>query len=143
MNFHYVTLHESEKFIHITKKILADAKQYSFHFKGLSFFIACVLYGGLTNIPTSAEYYYVFNSKGWAVILEQPGFVEIKYIFVYPEYRRKGFFTQLLKLLKVQKKEITVCSKEEIMIKALVSKGFKLHGRSLCGTELNYKLIPE
>jgi|TARA_B100000795_G_scaffold268271_2_gene254907 GNAT superfamily N-acetyltransferase len=85
----------------------------------------------------------VFNDKGWTFLLEQPTFVEIKYIFVYPEHRRTGFFTQILSLLQRQKKEIVVCTQERIMLQALIARGFQLDGHSLDGKELAYSLPVE
>ena len=142
-NYYSVRFHEGKKFLDITACILAEAKKYSFYHTELSFLLAMNIVGNIQNIPTSAEYFYVFNSKGWAVILLKPTFVEVKYIFVRPEYRRTGFFTQLVKKLKGHEKEISVCTRQEIMVKALVKNGFKLNGRSTNGEELRYDLRPE
>ena len=74
--------------------------------------------------------------------MEQDDFVEIKFVFVHPEYRRQGWFTGLLSLLKDRKKRIVVCSQRDGMIRALVALGFSLKGKSKDGNELNYILEP-
>lgn len=140
MEFYYATDRESEKFTAISKIVLADAKKYSFHYINIKLFLFLVCVNVLKDINKTLNHYIVFNTNGWAIILDMPNFVEVKYIFVYPENRRKGFFTQLLTLLKRQKKEIIVCTCESVMLKALVARGFQLNGRSLGGTELKYIL---
>ncbi len=140
--YYIITIHEHEKFVNMTKKILADAKKYSFHHESLKAFTTVIMVGYLQNLNESKEYYYVLNHQGWAIIHQAPDLVEIMYIFVYPEHRRNGFFTQLLTLIKRQQKEICVCTRESIMLRALVAKGFQLKGHSLCGTELQYTLKP-
>ena len=140
MDFYYATDRESEKFATLSEKVLTDAKKYSFHYKDIQLFIIFVCVNAIQDINKTVNHYIVFNDYGWAIILDMPNFLEVKYIFVYPENRRKGFFTQLLTLLKRQKKEIIVCTRESIMLKALVARGFQLNGRSLSGTELKYIL---
>ena len=140
MDFYYATDRESEKFATLSERVLTDAKKYSFHYKDIQLFIIFVCVNAIQDINKTVNHYIVFNDYGWAIILDMPNFLEVKYIFVYPENRRKGFFTQLLTLLKRQKKEIIVCTRESIMLKALVARGFQLNGRSLSGTELKYIL---
>jgi|TARA_B110001450_G_C17458070_1_gene414985 GNAT superfamily N-acetyltransferase len=140
MDFFYITVHEPQKFTWMTRKILADAQQYSFNYLNLKWFTTLVMIESLHDIKGASKHYYVFNPKGWAIILDQPGFVEVKYIFVYPEYRRTGFFTQLLTLIKRQNKEISVCTQESIMVRVLNAKGFQLKGPSLDGKELAFIL---
>ena len=121
------------------EELLADAKKYSFYLKQISAFFLQFFIG------LNAEYHRyicIFNKKGWAIVYFGEDYVEIKYIFVYPQYRRSGFFTGLLSLLKNYHcvERITVCTKKKIMLKALVNKGFILKGKSLCKTELKYVL---
>jgi GNAT superfamily N-acetyltransferase len=144
MEFYMVTVDEPDKFIFMAKKILADAQQYSFNYINIKMFTTVICFQAIQDSMQSTElashHYYVFNRKGWAIIYEMPDFVEVKYIFVYPEYRRNGFFTQLLTLLKLKKKQISICTCESIMLRALIAKGFQLERHSLCGTELLYIL---
>ncbi len=140
MEFNFVGDRESEKFVEISKKILADALKYSFNHDGLKFFFLLVIGNAIYDVNKTVNHYIAFNSCGWAIMLDMPDFVEVKYIFVYPEHRRKGFFTCLLTLLKQEKKEIVVCTRESVMLKALVAKGFKLKGRSVDETELQFIL---
>ena len=121
------------------EELLADAEKYSFYLKQIQLFFLQFFIG----INTEPERYgCVFNKKGWAIVHFGEDYAEIKYIFVYPQYRRSGFFTGLLSLLKNNHcvKRITVCTKKKIMLKALVNKGFILKGKSLCKTELKYVL---
>jgi GNAT superfamily N-acetyltransferase len=140
MEFYYVTVRESKKFTAITKRILADAKKYSFNYDSIKLYTTLICFEAIQDINKANKHYIVLNSNGWAIILDMPNFVEVKYIFVYPDNRRTGFFTQLLTLLKRQKKEVSVCTCEPIMLRALVARGFQFKGRSLCGTELAYIL---
>ena len=133
--FYIVTVYEPSKFAKVMRKILQDAKKYDFHFEDLVVFFSLIT-------VANGVYYIVFNQIGWTIILQMPTFVEIKYIFVYPEHRHTGFFTDLLSLLKRQNKDIIVCTKEPIMLRALIAKGFQLKGRSRCETELFY-LLPK
>jgi len=143
MLFYYVTMYEPKKFSKISTNILKDAELYSFNYKNLCFFIATVITGHIKRqIPNGVNYYYVFHNYGWAIILDNTDFIEIKYIFVYPEHRRKGFFTNIVRTLRQRNKEIIVCTKEPIMLRALVAKGFKLNGRSIDNKELSYVLPP-
>ena len=80
------------------------------------------------------------DTKGWVILLEGDDFVEIKFVFVQPEHRRTGWFTDLLKKLRERQKRITVCTRESDMVRALISKGFSFHGRSKDGKELFYIL---
>ena len=63
-----------------TRKILADAQQYSFNYLNLKSFTTLVMIGALHD--TKGEHYYVFNRKGWAIILDQPDFVENIYLCI-------------------------------------------------------------
>ena len=105
MDFYYATDRESEKFATLSERVLTDAKKYSFHYKDIQLFIIFVCVNAIQDINKTVNHYIVFNDYGWAIILDMPNFLEVKYIFVYPENRRKGFFTQLLTLLKRQKKK--------------------------------------
>ena len=46
------------------------------------------------------------NNWGWAIVLEKDDFVEVKFIFVYPEFRRQGNFKRLIDSLKTREKRI-------------------------------------
>ena len=140
--FYIVTVYEPSKFAKVTRKILQDAKKYGFHFEDLLLFFSLITVETLKDVDAANKHYIVFNQMGWTIILQMPTFVEVKYIFVYPEHRRTGFFTDLLSLLKRQNKDIIVCTKESIMLRALIAKGFQLKGRSRCETELFY-LLPK
>ena len=118
------------------EELLADAKKYSFYLKQMSAFFLSFFIGR----AEPERYGCVFNKKGWAIVYFGKDYSEIKYIFVYPQYRRSGFFAGLLSLLKNSQKRIIVCTKEKIMLKALVNKGFIMKGKSLCKTELKYVL---
>ena len=80
MDFFYITVHEPQKFTWMTRKILADAQQYSFNYLNLKSFTTLVMIGALHD--TKGEHYYVFNRKGWAIILDQPDFVENIYLCI-------------------------------------------------------------
>ena len=140
MQFDFVGDSESEKFVEMSRKILADAEKYSFHHDSLKMFFILILVNAIHDVNKTVNHYIACNSYGWAIMLDMPDFVEVKYIFVYPEHRRKGFFTCLLTLLKQEKKEIIVCTRESVMLKALVARGFELKGRTLDDTELKYIL---
>lgn len=140
MEFDFVGDREIEKFFEMSKKILIDAEMYSFHHDGLKLFFILALVNATHDVNKTVNHYIAFNSYGWAIMLDMPDFVEVKYIFVYPEHRRKGFFTCLLTLLKQEKKEIIVCTRESVMLKALVARGFELKGRSVDETELKFIL---
>ena len=139
MEFNFVGDRESEKFVKISRKILADALKYSFNHDNLKIFFLLVIGNAIYDVNKTVNHYIAFNSCGWAIMLDMPDFVEVKFIFVYPEHRRKGFFTCLLTLLK-QKKEIVVCTRELVMLKALVARGFKLKGRTVDETEVQFIL---
>ena len=126
-----VTMEKPCQFAAMTQVILSDAKHFSFYYDYLSAFL---LYG------IAWKYHYLFDEKGWAVIYKTPNVVEVKYIFVYPEHRRKGFFKELVKLLQKENKRICVCTKREGMRKALVRCGFHREGLSLNGSEEKYIL---
>ena len=135
-----ITMNKPKKVSSMTQKILSDAQQYEFYYIHIMLLTMMVMIG-IENEPYEAmKYFYAFNKKGWSIIYRESSFVEIKYIFVYPQYRHQGFFTQLLTLLKSFKKEICVCTRDIIMLKALVSNEFKLKGNSLCKKELKYIL---
>jgi len=139
-----ITPLEMHKYSAKVKKILADARKYSFYYDSIKLHAVLVLIGEHANTGIDVgRHSIVFNDRGWTFLLEQPTFVEIKYIFVYPEHRRTGFFTQILSLLQRQKKKIVVCTQERIMLQALIARGFQLDGHSLDGKELAYSLPVE
>ena len=78
------------------------------------------------------------NNWGWAIVLEKDDFVEVRFIFVYPEFRRQGNFKRLIDSLKTREKKIIVCSNKPIMVRSLISLGFKLDGKSMNEKELRY-----
>lgn len=131
MPLYKVTMDEPCHFAAMTQVILSDAKRFDFYYDYLSAFL---FYG------IAWKYHYVLNEKGWAVIYRTPDFVEVKYIFVYPEHRRKGFFKELVKLLQKNNKRICVCTKTEGMREALARCGFHREGLSLNGSEEKYIL---
>ena len=65
-------------------------------------------------------------------------FIEVKYAFVYPEQRRKGFFKSVHNELLRYKARVCVCTKSTSMLRTLHALGYKLRGRSLDKKELNF-----
>ena len=120
------------------KTIVDDAVKYGFYPDEIKLYND--LYHHNPILFTSAFKFDVRN-WGWAIVLEKDDFVEVRFIFVYPECRRQGNFKMLINSLKEKMKRIIVCSKEPTMIRSLISLGFKLDGKSINGKELRYIII--
>lgn len=114
--------------------ILDDARKYNFYPYHLQLF------------PMSPEFpgIYCYSShKGWALVMQGMNptdgpFLEVKYVFVYPDMRRKGFFRSLHNELLRTEVRICVCTNSEVMVRTLHALGYKLRGRSLDNRELNF-----
>jgi GNAT superfamily N-acetyltransferase len=109
----------SKQYKELFASIVYDAKKHNFHFYNL------VWYGIMAHADILQYSIYHDKGWGWALVKDGEDFVEPDYVFVYPNQRRKGWFSALVTRLEEQQKEITVCTREEPMIKALNKLGFQ------------------
>ena len=132
---------ETPEYFDALEQVTENAIEHDFYVEQI------VAYGFMVMMcagePNAGHQSVAVDEKGWALLTEKDDFVEIKFVFVHPEHRRKGWFTVLLQTLRARNKRITVCSRESGMIRALVARGFSLNGRSANGEELFYILEPE
>ena len=123
------------------KRIINDAVKYDFYPEDIQLYVAAILCNQIyTNQFTDQFNGFRFdvNNWGWAIVLEKDDFVEVRFIFVYPEFRRQWNFKRLIDSLKTREKKIIVCSNKPIMVRSLISLGFKLDGKSMNEKELRY-----
>lgn len=114
--------------------ILGDAKKYNFYPNHLSLYPMTPEFGGI---------YCYSSDKGWALVLQgmdqiHGRFVEVKYAFVYPEQRRKGFFKSVHNELLRYKVRVCICTKSKTMVRTLHALGYKAAGKSLDNKELKF-----
>ena len=93
--------------------------------------------------PEFRGIYCYSSEKGWALVLQgmdptKGPYVEVKYAFVYPDQRKKGFFRSVHNELLRLKLRICVCTKTKEMVRTLHALGYELQGRSLNNRELNF-----
>lgn len=115
--------------------IIQDAITHNFYPVHLRMYPMAPEFGGI---------YCYSSEKGWALVLQgmdptKGPFVEVKYVFVYPDQRKKGFFRSVHNELLRLKLRICVCTKTKEMVRALDALGYKLKGRSVDNRELCFR----
>ena len=88
--------------------------------------------------------YMYINEKGWALVLqgldpEKGPFVEIKYIFVFPQHRRGGFLRAVHNECARTGKRIIAKTEKTCMVRALHALGYKCYGKTSDHKELQFK----
>ena len=115
-----------------TNVILPTAKEYNFYPLHL------VVFRMMPNV------YMYINEKGWALVLqgvnpEKGPFVEIKYILVYPQYRRQGFFRAVHNECVRTGKRIAATTEKSCMVRALHALGYECYGKTSDKRELQFR----
>lgn len=77
-----------------------------------------------------------FYIKGYC---QKTGNCMLEYIFILPEFRRNGIFTNLIQTLKAQEDEIWIDTDKPEMIRCLNKLGFKCNGKCLNNKELSFR----
>tara|TARA_R110000851_G_C12954933_1_gene553687 strand:+ start:510 stop:938 length:429 start_codon:yes stop_codon:yes gene_type:complete len=133
----YITTIEQLAFV--LSSIVEDAKEHNFYTKEVALWVICV---GQTFFDKKLPMKHLirYDQNGWAIFLERES-IELKFVFVQPHARRKGWFTNLLKNTP-RHKPILVCTKEDAMVRTLIATGFTLHGKSTDNKELRFELHP-
>lgn len=90
------------------------------------------------------NFYMYINEKGWALVLqgvdpEKGPFVEIKYILVYPQYRRQGFFRAVHNECARTGKRIAATTEKSSMVRALHALGYECYGKTSDKRELQFR----
>lgn len=90
------------------------------------------------------NFYMYINEKGWALVLqgvdpEKGPFVEIKYILVYPQYRRQGFFRAVHEECARTGKRIAATTEKSCMVRALHALGYECYGKTVDKRELQFR----
>lgn len=124
----------TEEYKDLLKQVVHDSEKNNFYHQSLKGFLVW------SELVPKSNFSLAMDSKGWVILFEVEDFVEIRFVFVQPEHRRTGWFTDLLRLLRLRDKRITVCTRESVMVRTLIAKGFSLNGKSLDGKELLYQL---
>ena len=64
------------------------------------------------------------DQRIWALCNEGPDYVEINYVFVFPDVRRQGHFRRFVAQLAQKGKRLCACTISDVMIQALTTLGF-------------------
>lgn len=111
-----------------TNVILPTAKEYDFYPLYLRAF---------RLLPHS---YMYINEKGWALVLQgvdpdKGSYVDIKYILVYPQYRRQGFFRAVHNECARTGKRVVATTEKSCMVRALHALGYECTHWATSATE--------
>ena len=129
-----ITRAEQPAFENVYQHILQDAKEYNFYYPHLQ--VWCYH-------PEFLSVYVYASHRGWALVFEgnDPNagpFVELKFIFVYPEYRRQGFLRSVHEQMLKTGKQISTTTEEHGMVHALHALGYTLNGKTVDKRELRF-----
>ena len=116
----FSTEFDMEAYLALFKVIADDAAKHQFYACNIQIWYKMAALG---NVQYAI--YYEAN-WGWALVKEDVTWVEVEYVFVYPEARRRGWFRRLVAFLTTKQKELTVCTREALMVRALHALGFKM-----------------
>ena len=124
----------TQEYTDLLKQVVHVSEKNNFYHESLKSLLI------LSALLPNPNFSLAMDTKGWVILCETEDFVEIRFVFVQSEHRRTGWFTNLLKLLLLRDKRITVCTRESVMVRTLIARGFSMDGKSSDGKELCYKL---